>query len=145
MLRVHTLIASLALSLRYPRSPRWRNVDLDPGPLKSNLRDIWTTFQQAQKSGSTVWQNCNLCADNTDKRSLQLPFRRFLCINCRRINIRHKHFYKVKHTVTLGRLLSPEHGASSSCGRRAAANTLNKQSRANDKEWSVQLGGWTWG
>jgi hypothetical protein len=46
-----------------------------------------------------------------------------------------------------GGSLSPQHGTSSGCGERdclqpwgVTENTLNKQSRTNDKGWSYSLG-----
>jgi hypothetical protein len=51
------------------------------------------------------------------------------------------------YLTVLSGSLSPRHGASSGCGRRnglqlwrVAANTLNKQSRTDDKGWSLILG-----
>jgi hypothetical protein len=40
----------------------------------------------------------------------------------------------------LGASLSPQHGASSGCGWRVAANILNKQPLTNDKGWSSRIG-----
>jgi hypothetical protein len=57
--------------------------------------------------------------------------------------------YSIKFNMQsmLGRSLSPQHGASSSCGWwdglqlwRVAANILNNQPETNDKGWFSSLG-----